>query len=473
MKKLVGLFLCAVFVFCGCSVVHEDAKDQITKYDKQLMQDVVLAPNIVINPVLYFLDETGTKFSAETRKLDVPQNERAEEVIIKALLSGPKSENLLSATKGLTYQKVEVLSDVVNVFLTAEPVYFNNEEAMLIAKLAIASTVSDFTGIKYVNVFINDMQVNYQNAPTGALQKTSDLTNDMLAIKSKSEAETQTMAVVLYYLDPSEKFLLPETRNIAFENKNYASAIVKALIRGPENTYNHMPVIDKSIELISDPEVLTQDGKKILKMDFNKIPVVFTKEFLDGEKMALAALANSIIGFIPDISGITIYVNGEPTEENKIYTLNDFQNLKGNSTLLYLPNSSYTLLSGVERIVEQSKVGFASTLLEELAKGPVNTDNKELWPAFPSGVSLQDIKEVYIADDMIVVDFEPSIIQKLQGISDTDEFIFIYSIVNTLSQIGRIKSVQFLVDGQRVQTLGSGILNVIDPILKNPGIIKY
>ncbi|MEG0914809.1 MAG: GerMN domain-containing protein, partial [Christensenellaceae bacterium] len=324
-----------------------------------------------------------------------------------------------------------------------------------------------------VNVFINDMQVNYQNAPTGALQKTSDLTNDMLAIKSKSEAETQTMAVVLYYLDPSEKFLLPETRNIAFENKNYASAIVKALIRGPENTYNHMPVIDKSIELISDPEVLTQDGKKILKMDFNKIPVVFTKEFLDGEKMALAALANSIIGFIPDISGITIYVNGEPTEENKIYTLNDFQNLKGNSTLLYLPNSSYTLLSGVERIVEQSKVGFASTLLEELAKGPVNTDNKELWPAFPSGVSLQDIKEVYIADDMIVVDFEPSIIQKLQGISDTDEFIFIYSIVNTLSQIGRIKSVQFLVDGQRVQTLGSGILNVIDPILKNPGIIKY
>ncbi|MEG0629809.1 MAG: GerMN domain-containing protein, partial [Christensenellaceae bacterium] len=211
----------------------------------------------------------------------------------------------------------------------------------------------------------------------------------------------------------------------------------------------------------------------ILKMDFNKIPVVFTKEFLDGEKMALAALANSIIGFIPDISGITVYVNGEPTEENKIYTLNDFQNLKGNSTLLYLPNSSYTLLSGVERIVEQSKVGFASTLLEELAKGPVNTDNKELWPAFPSGVSLQDIKEVYIADDMIVVDFEPSIIQKLQGISDTDEFIFIYSIVNTLSQIGRIKSVQFLVDGQRVQTLGSGILNVIDPILKNPGIIKY
>ncbi|MEG0251936.1 MAG: GerMN domain-containing protein, partial [Christensenellaceae bacterium] len=146
MKKLVGLFLCAVFVFCGCSVVHEDAKDQITKYDKQLMQDVVLVPNIVINPVLYFLDETGTKFSAETRKLDVPQNERAEEVIIKALLSGPKSENLLSATKGLTYQKVEVLSDVVNVFLTAEPVYFNNEEAMLIAKLAIASTVSDFTG---------------------------------------------------------------------------------------------------------------------------------------------------------------------------------------------------------------------------------------------------------------------------------------------------------------------------------------
>ena len=48
----------------------------------------------------------------------------------------------------------------------------------------------------------------------------------------------------------------------------------------------------------------------------------------------------------------------------------------------------------------------------------------------------------------------------------------VYSIVNTLTNIENIKRVQFLVDGGRVQSLGGGIINVIDPLLKNPGIIK-
>ena len=49
----------------------------------------------------------------------------------------------------------------------------------------------------------------------------------------------------------------------------------------------------------------------------------------------------------------------------------------------------------------------------------------------------------------------------------------IYSIVNTLTNINNVKRVQFLVDGERVEYLADGNqLCVIDPLIKNPGIIR-
>ena len=84
---------------------------------------------------------------------------------------------------------------------------------------------------------------------------------------------------------------------------------------------------------------------------------------------------------------------------------------------------------------------------------------------------MEDVNDVYLAKDIAVVDFKASIIEKLAGVSRRDESMMIYSIVNTLTNINNIKRVQFLIDGERVESLG-GNLNVIDPLLKNPGVIK-
>ena len=85
---------------------------------------------------------------------------------------------------------------------------------------------------------------------------------------------------------------------------------------------------------------------------------------------------------------------------------------------------------------------------------------------------MDDVNDVYLAEDTAVVDFKASISDKLKGISRKDESMMIYSIVNTLTNIENIKRVQFLLDGERVESLGGGIINVADPLLKNPGIIK-
>ena len=52
------------------------------------------------------------------------------------------------------------------------------------------------------------------------------------------------------------------------------------------------------------------------------------------------------------------------------------------------------------------------------------------------------------------------------------EKIMIYSVVDSLTNLQGIKSVQFLIDGNITDNL-CGYIDISDPILKNPGIIKY
>lgn len=175
---------------------------------------------------------------------------------------------------------------------------------------------------------------------------------------------------------------------------------------------------------------------------------------------------------MPDINGIEIYVNGSPQAEPVVYTQSMSDELLGNNILLYFPNSTYTLFMSVERMVAQETAGYPEEILAELMRGPAGLDDKDVSPAFLSGISMDDVNDVYLAEDTAVVDFKASISDKLKGISRKDESMMIYSIVNTLTNIENIKRVQFLLDGERVESLGGGIINVADPLLKNPGIIK-
>ncbi|MEA5003934.1 MAG: GerMN domain-containing protein, partial [Christensenella sp.] len=426
---------------------------------------------------------TGKKFSAETRTLSVPQNERAETQIIEALLSGPSSETLQPVAENFSLEKVELLPDVINVFLNLEEGIYKSEEQIITAKLAIASTLFDFSGVAYVNIFVNGSQTAYQNLPSGTLQKSkSTLSEDLEKYKRDASAQTAVINATLYFLDISEQFLLPEVRSINFEStqkESMIASVVQEVLAGPEDTYNHAPVVDK---LVKDAQLnsvtILQDerGRNVAKLDFNKMPFAQTKAYQDGEQITAAALTTAITGFIPDIDGVQITVNS--TEEGlqagvTVYTANDFSSLLGNSIVLYLPNNTYTLLSSVTRMVEQKNAGYPEELLRELMKGPSAQDSSEIQPAFISGISMDDVNSVYLAGNIAVVDFKGSIREKAAGLSEKNEFIMIYSIVNTLTNISNVRLVQFLVDGERVEYLGDGNqLCVIDPLVKNPGIIR-
>ena len=96
MKRLLAILLAGALLLSGCSVVREDTNQQNNYAEADMvMQEVNLDPSIIINPALYFLDKSKSELTlaAETRKLTVGQNERAEKRIIEAILEGPSTEN--------------------------------------------------------------------------------------------------------------------------------------------------------------------------------------------------------------------------------------------------------------------------------------------------------------------------------------------------------------------------------------------
>ena len=479
-KKLIILCLAAALFLSGCSIVQPDEPDTNKKYEGEpvLMQTVDLSPSIEVNAVLYFLDETSStnKLAAETRTLQIPQDERAAVQIVDALIEGPVSDSLSPVAQGMELDSIELLPDLINVYLKGNAEM--DEQQVMTAKIAIASTLIDFYSVDYVNVFIDGKQTGaYGDTPTGTLQKPQlTLSEELAAYKRNAGIESASLNATLYFLDSSEKFLLPEVRSVTFEDMAPAAMItqiVKEVIKGPEDTYNHLPVIDASLSQFNGASsVESDDGKIIAQLDFEKMPVVLTQGFQDGEQLTIAALTNSIIGFVPGIDGIQISVGGVLQNDGTIYTISDFDSILGNSVLLYFPNSTYTLLSSVSRMVAQNVAGYSDELLAELMNGPSSADNNAIMPAFISGITMDDVNGVYLAGDTAVVNFKSTIQEKMKNISQKNEFIMIYSIVNTLTNIDNIKRVQFLVDDQRVEYLGDGIVCVIDPLVKNPGIIR-
>lgn len=475
MKRLLALLIAGMLLLCGCSVVQEDKEQQnIEPRDEAAMQAVNLEPGITINPALYFLDKSKYELAAETRRISVGQNERAETKIIEAVIAGPTSENLQPVAQGFVYDGIELLPDLINVFLRTDAAKTENEIWMM--KVALTATLVDFSGNAYVNIFVNGVQTGYQDHPNGVLQKPKGTLQEEETKFKNASVEKPSLDVILYFLDQTEHFLVPEARSIQFESnapEDMISTVVRGMIRGPENTYQHMPVIDKSIAELLGTQIVENEGEqRIVRLNFKKAPVAVTKQFSDGEKIAALALAKTIIGFMPDVDGVEIYVNGQMQAEPVTYTQPMSDALLGNGIKLYFPNSTYTLLNGVERMVDQETAGYPVELLSELMKGPTSIDDRDVNPVFISGISMSDVDDVFLAGDIAVVDFNGSIVEKLRDIDQKDESMMVYSIVNTLTNVGNVKRVQFLVDGERVQSLGGGSINVIDPLLKNPGILK-
>jgi spore germination protein GerM len=111
-------------------------------------------------------------------------------------------------------------------------------------------------------------------------------------------------------------------------------------------------------------------------------------------------------------------------------------------------------------------VGIARAAVEELIRG--SASGSGLISAIPLGTSLLDIN--VRSDGRCIVDLSREFNSNLAKDSRA-EVMAVYTLVNTLTQFPTVHEVQFLVDGQKVNSL-RGQVDLSQPVVRNEALIK-
>jgi len=124
---------------------------------------------------------------------------------------------------------------------------------------------------------------------------------------------------------------------------------------------------------------------------------------------------------------------------------------------LYFADSSGNKLIVEERDITKVE-GIARRTMEELLKGPANVEAVQV---IPDGTRLLDIN--IKPDGLCIVDLS----SEVRGVLNKDqERLMVYGVANTLGQFPSVKSVSFMIDGQKVDSIG-GYMNLSAPVQAN------
>ena len=221
------------------------------------------------------------------------------------------------------------------------------------------------------------------------------------------------------------------------------------------------------------------DGAKLLSVKIkDEIAVVnFSKEFSSIKDpiytLSPAALAKTLCS-LEFISGVNILVEGSPAlgidgTPIGLIMKSDVMGdglpagLSSKSIKLYFSDEAGEGLN-IERreVLVPASTTVEKVVVEELIKGPKNAENLAIVPPDVRVLSAETKNGVCFVN--LSKEFKSS----FTG-GSTGEILTIYSIVNSLTELETIKSVQFLIEGEKKDALSHMAIN--EPITRNKSII--
>lgn len=429
-----------------------------------------------ISMPLSFQNIDGKRLVVEMRDVEIESGKSVVEATVEELIKGPTNPQMRAVLPGVHLKSIEVSGEVANIEFSSEYEQLFPVE-MLTARAAIANTLTAVSDIKYVNIYSDGREPGYGRKPLGAMEHLigdlnlyQDQTRQELELAFISQEDlTEKRLATFYFADPSDEYLLAEVRQVEFLNADYINTLLNELTAGPR-TEGNLPVLE-GIMLLEEPMVsIVASGKSTITINLSQYP--------KNESLAYGSIVHTITGFVPEVQYVIIKVKGEMVVEvanagefiDGLMRSEHFTSLIGNRVALYFSNEKQTNLFTVQRTMHQKSVDIPRALLEALIKGPIASDSRQLKNAFPKDVTVDDILSVGLSNNTAIVNMKNAFAQKCMGIHENDEYLMIYSIVNTMTVINGIKQVQFLVEGKTVESLG-GKIYLARPLMRNTGII--
>lgn len=467
MKKLTAALAALLFLFAGCTSLHENNNiadlPSLAPHETQPGEE-----KRTVNAALYFPDAKTKKLVAEMRELEIGAEEDVGGQLLQALFRGPRDSSLTVLGSGLELADLEITEEIANVYVTSPQPQTLEQQFILVR--AVADTVIDYFGVKYVCVYINGQIFTMDGVPCGPMTKSDgdvpSLYRQYVSKYSDSYAKEEGGAretnIVLYFMDPSGRYILPEVRRVSFSGENYVQEILEQLAIGP--TYKTYLTGFMQGEFTPSQQMREIPSQTVNRryLSFDEMPFASGS----GDNMAaLSCLYYTLAGFLSNTEQLTCEIEGSP----KVMTRDIAKEYLGETVTIYYPNVNLTSLKAVSRTVRESASESVRTYLEELVRGPIEVDAEDVWPAFPEGITMEDILGAEIHGSTLTINFSGNFRTQMEKMSDKKLRLLVYSIVNTVSRMDTIRDVQFLFEGERVEKVG-GYLNLYSPLMPNPGL---
>ena len=511
---LAALMLAGLMLLCGCDSGTEAMP--VMELSSHVPQRG--GEQASFTAQLYFLSDDGLHLSVEERKIVYGGGMSRAEAAVQALIDGPESTVLRYSVPGdMALQKVEASYEACNIYLLAS--HMPEAREWLTARAAIAATVFACEDIAAVNLYLNGMALGYYGRPLGTMQPiATTLDSYMLGIQQEYKEISQSAAAeagvyenrtaTLYFTDSTNTLLIAKNVTLNYDSSESYQAIAALLINklmgGADGLWRVLP---EDFELVgpiniqpvkkqeqtddNDPEegdaphpdeilpgemaeeedaVMERGDPSIITLNIREPESPYDIEVMCG------ALTLTLTGYMPDIQGVAVNMMGSDGRMTAVssgyYTREDFSHMIGRIVHIAYPDKDGTVLHRVPRAMTSEESYDPRHILGELFAGPAEPG------VMYSHLSEEDIVDVYITGSTVVVDWKQGFEEKLRGYisgsqgdipAEKRERMFIYSVVNTLTELEGVSRVWMLENGKKLGSVEEIYLG--NALMRNPGIL--
>lgn len=498
LKKCAAFLLCAgLLLLGGCAeLVEERPLEDLSDYTIEPKtgapdQDAYVDQTEWMT--LYFLSENGGRLVPVNREVTLSGGQSRAQAAFEALLAGP-AEGEAGAfwpdETGARARSFELSDGVATVNLPAryrvlEP------ETLFAVRLAVATTLSELPEISYVNVLVGGREEGLDlgaTLPVGTLSRVDDLDVTARYGRLNDQRQNETgfsCLTTLYFPAAGGEWLLPIVRSVVYaqaEPVDYLYTLLSELGKGTshELAAGDVPAPLDYIEEM--PEIVRpEDGaNRAIEIRFSREIETALSDAGLNLGIYMAMLTDTLMGFVPGVEGLQVYIGGERLErldgqqtpdgreillEQGLAAREDFDGYAGAPGILYVGAGEAGGLMRMRRVLPQARQSEPRELLLSLMEL-----SAQGYTALPAGLSQEDILAVCVEEEALTVNLSSAFGDALMALTAPQARVAVYAMVNTLTEGRDQQSVVFFFDGEQLDTLAGG-LNLRGGLLRNPGMV--
>lgn len=491
MKDVSCLLLCLVLSLslCACSVKGKSNTSNPSLSDLSLPlteSNPPAAPygdqtdNEVYRASIYYAASDGTVSAPSTRVLWLNSGATLEKRLAEEVLKSPGGDQIMVAPKNSRIAFVEAAGPVATVNVLSGAPLTDNDKALLME--AMGKTLLEAEGVTGVNVLIGGRAPELSCMPVGLITASTDVSQylDESLHAGEKTASAFTRSAAVYYPSSSDTLVLPVSTSLSINAESPVESLFQALTNAPQgyNVLSAVPSADTLFEKKSHYS-LTPAGERILNIHLASGALTALNESGHDRQMYLASIVLTLTSFLPETDGVILSIGGKTVTEvpvknaqnqkfaSGIMRRSDFTHLIGKNVPLYFAGGDGYLKKETRAISIQC-ADNARERISALMAGP---DDASLLPLFPDGVKSTDILGIRVSGNVASVNFTSNVYSLMQSFSEVQEEMFVYGLVNTLSEISGINGVRLYFGGETGGCLVHRI-HLTGEILKNPGKIS-